>query len=210
MKWHPSSIGKIMTNARSKSEVLSETAKSYIKSIAKQDFYGYNIELNNKYIIKGIEQEQDSVNLLNAVRFTDYKKNKLRLESETMSGECDILLHDVIIDIKTSWSLETWPATAEDGDESVYEWQGRAYMHLYDKPIFELIYCMVSTDPNNDLGLLNQWDNMSLHRVDHIDPAKRITCIRYERDIELELAMLERLRHASEFYVQYINRLNNK
>ena len=45
-----------MINARSKSEVLSETAKSYIKSIAIQDFYGYNIELNNKYIIKGIEQ----------------------------------------------------------------------------------------------------------------------------------------------------------
>jgi hypothetical protein len=210
MKWHPSSIGKIMTNARSKSEVLSETAKSYIKSIAKQDFYGYNIELNNKYIIKGIEQEQDSIDLVNAVRFTDYKKNKVRLETELMTGECDILLDDTIIDIKTSWSLETWPATAEDGDESVYEWQGRAYMYLYDRPSFELIYCMVSTDPKNDFGLLNQWDNMSLHRVDHIDAAKRITVIRYERDIELELAMLERLRHASEFYVQYINKLNNK
>jgi hypothetical protein len=210
MKWHPSSIGKIMTNARSKSEVLSETAKSYIKSIAKQDFYGYNIELNNKYIIKGIEQEQDSIDLVNAVRFTDYKKNKVRLETELMTGECDILLDEAIIDIKTSWSLETWPATAEDGDESLYEWQGRAYMYLYDRPSFELIYCMVSTDPNNDFGLLNQWDNMSLHRVDHIDAAKRITVIRYERDIELELSMLERLRHASEFYVQYINKLNNK
>ena len=210
MKWHPSSIGKIMTSARSKSEVLSETAKSYIKSIAKQDFYGYNIELNNKYIIKGIEQEQDSIDLVNAVRFTDYKKNKVRLETQLMTGECDILLDDTIIDIKTSWSLETWPATAEDGDESLYEWQGRAYMYLYDRPSFELIYCMVSTDPKNDFGLLNQWDNMSLHRVDHIDAAKRITVIRYERDIELELAMLERLRHASEFYVQYINKLNNK
>jgi hypothetical protein len=210
MKWHPSSIGKIMTNARSKSEVLSETAKSYIKSIAKQDFYGYNIELNNKYIIKGIEQEQNSIDLVNAVRFTDYKKNKVRLETELMTGECDILLDDTIIDIKTSWSLETWPATVEDGDESLYEWQGRAYMYLYDRPSFELIYCMVSTDPQNDYGLLNQWDNMSLHRVDHIDAAKRITVIRYERDIELELAMLERLRHASEFYVQYINKLNNK
>ena len=101
MKWHPSSIGKIMTNARSKSEVLSETAKSYIKSIAKQDFYGYNIELNNKYIIKGIEQEQDSIDLVNAVRFTDYKKNKVRLETELMTGECDILLDDTIIDIKS-------------------------------------------------------------------------------------------------------------
>jgi hypothetical protein len=69
---------------------------------------------------------------------------------------------------------------------------------------------MVSTDPTNDLGLLTPWDNMSLHRVDHIDPAKRITVIKYERDMDLELAMLERLRHASEFYVQYVNVLNNK
>ena len=210
MKWHPSSIGKIMTNPRNKSEVLSETAKSYIKSIAKQDFYGYNIELNNKYIIKGIEQEQDSIKLLNDVRFTSYKKNKVRLETESMTGECDILLDDLIIDIKTSWSLETFPATSDDGDESLYEWQGRAYMYLYDRPSFELIYCMVSTDPTNDLGLLTPWDNMSLHRVDHIDPAKRITVIKYERDMDLELAMLERLRHASEFYVQYVNVLNNK
>jgi hypothetical protein len=127
-----------------------------------------------------------------------------------MSGECDILLDDLIIDIKTSWSLETFPATAEDGDESLYEWQGRAYMYLYDRPSFELIYCMVSTDPTNDLGLLTPWDNMSLHRVDHIDPAKRITVIKYDRDMDLELAMLERLRHASEFYVQYVNVLNSK
>jgi len=206
MKWHPSSIGKIMTNARSKSEILSETAKSYIKSVAKQDFFGYNVDLNNKYVIKGQEQEQDSINLLNAVRMTSYVKNDKRLINDIMTGECDILLDDHIIDIKTSWSLETFPALAEDGMNKDYEWQLRAYMYLYDRPTSELIYCMVTT--NDDL--LSQWDNLSLHRVDHIDPDKRITVIPFERDQDLESQMIEKLDAASELYVNYVNQLNNK
>jgi len=206
MKWHPSSIGKIMTNARSKSEILSETAKSYIKSVAKQDFFGYNVDLNNKYVIKGQEQEQDSINLLNAVRMTSYVKNDKRLINDIMTGECDILLDDHIIDIKTSWSLETFPALAEDGMNKDYEWQLRAYMYLYDRPTAELIYCMVTT--NDDL--LSQWDNLSLHRVDHIDPDKRITVIPFERDQDLESQMIEKLDAASELYMNYVNQLNNK
>ena len=206
MKWHPSSIGKIMTNARSKSEILSETAKSYIKSVAKQDFFGYNVDLNNKYVIKGQEQEQDSINLLNAVRMTSYVKNDKRLINDIMTGECDILLDDHIIDIKTSWSLETFPALAEDGMNKDYEWQLRAYMYLYDRPTAELIYCMVTT--NDDL--LSQWDNLSLHRVDHIDPDKRVTVIPFERDQDLESQMIEKLDAASELYMNYVNQLNNK
>lgn len=210
MKWRPSSIGKLMTKPRSKSEELSETAKSYIKSLAKQHFYGYDIELNNKYISKGLIQEQDSINLINAVRFTDYKKHTGRVETELMSGECDILLDDLIIDVKTSWSIETFPATKEDAEDSAYEWQGRGYMHLYDRDSFEVIHCMVSTDPKDEFNLLSPWDNLSLHRVDHIDPAKRITVVRYQRDLELELDMLTKLRYASEYYAQVMNELVNK
>lgn len=210
MKWRPSSIGKLMTKPRSKSEELSETAKSYIKSLAKQHFYGYDVELNNKYISKGLIQEQDSINLINAVRFTDYKKHTGRVETDLMSGECDILLDDLIIDVKTSWSIETFPATKEDAEDSAYEWQGRGYMHLYDRDSFEVIHCMVSTDPTGEHNLLSPWDNLSLHRVDHIDPAKRITVVRYQRDLELELDMLTKLRYASEYYAQVMNELVNK
>lgn len=199
-----------MTNARSKSEVLSETAKSYIRSLAKQNFYGYDIELDNKYIKKGILQENDSIALVNAVRFTNYKKNTTRIETNLMTGECDILLDDLIIDIKTSWSLETFPATSEEAEDSMYQWQGRAYMHLYEHDSFEVIHCMVSTDPTGEHGLLTPWDNLSIHRVDHIDPAKRITVNRYERDFDLETDMLERLKVATEYYYQYYSQLTNK
>ena len=205
MKWHPSSIGKLMTNGRGKNEV-GATAKSYIKQVAKENFYGYRSEINNKYIQKGLMQEQDSIDLLNTVRFEGYEKNTVRMVNEVMTGECDIITNDSIIDIKTSWSLDTFPVMAEDGYDTLYEWQLRAYMMLYDRPKAELIYCMVTT--SNEL--LNEWENLDIHRVDHIAPEKRITVLSFERNEDKEIEMLDRLKWASEYYDEYYSLLEAK
>lgn len=205
MKWHPSSIGKLMTNGRGKNEV-GATAKSYIKQVAKENFYGYRSEINNKYIQKGLMQEQDSIDLLNTVRFEGYIKNTVRMVNEFMTGECDIITNDSIIDIKTSWSLDTFPVMAEDGYDTLYEWQLRAYMMLYDRPKAELIYCMVTT--SNEL--LNEWENLDIHRVDHIAPEKRITVLSFERNEDKEIEMLDRLKWATEYYDEYYSLLEAK
>ena len=207
MKFRASQLGKLMTSSRTKGEVLGQTAKSYIIEKAKEDFYDYKVELTNKYLMKGIHQEQDSIDLLNAVRFESYKKNEKREENEWLTGSCDIITDELIIDVKTSWSLETFPATNyELKDLSLYEWQGRAYMWLYDMPTFELSYVMVSTADD----LLSDYDSYAIHKVDHIDPAKRITSIRFERDKELEIQMAVRLIEATQFYKEVINQLENK
>jgi len=207
MKFRASQLGKLMTSSRTKGEALGQTAKTYIIEQAKQDFYGYRTQLMNKYVLKGIEQEQDSIDLLNGVRFQNYLKNEQMAENEYLTGCCDIITEDSIIDIKTSWSLETFPATTfELKDLSDYEWQGRAYMWLYDRPLFELCYVMVSTHPE----FLSQYDPIDIHEVDHIDPAKRITSIIFHRDITLEIQMMEKLTAASLFYDQVLTQLNNK
>ena len=207
MKFRASQLGKLMTSSRTKGEALSQTAKSYIIQKAKEDFYDYKAELTNKYLMKGIHQEQDSIDLLNAVRFESYKKNEQRVENEWLTGSCDIITEDLIIDVKTSWSLDTFPATSyELKDISDYEWQGRAYMWLYDRPYFELSYVMVSTSPE----LLGEYENASIHYVEHIEPSKRITSIRFERDKELEIQMAERLILATEFYNEVLTQLKNK
>ena len=72
MKFRASQLGKLMTSSRTNGEVLGQTAKSYIIQKAKEDFYDYRTELTNKYILKGIHQEQDSIDLLNGVRFENY------------------------------------------------------------------------------------------------------------------------------------------
>ena len=206
MKFRASQLGKLMTNDRS-GKVMGQTAKNYIIEKAKEDFYEYRTELTNKYVMKGIHQEQDSIDLLNAVRFENYKKNEKRVENEWLSGCCDIITEDIIIDIKSSWSLETFPATSyELKDLSEYEWQGRAYMWLYDRPRFELCYVMVSTADD----ILSDYDSYAIHKVDHIDPAKRITSIRFERDKELEIQMAERLIEATKFYKEVLTQLQEK
>ena len=207
MKFRASLLGKLMTSSRTKGEALSQTAKSYIIQKAKEDFFEYRSELNNKYITKGLAQEQDSINLLNLVRLEDYKKNEERVENEWLSGCCDIITDTSIIDIKTSWSLDTFPATSyELKDTSDYEWQGRAYMWLYDMPSFELCYVMVTTAPE----IMGEYENGALHYVDHIAPEKRITSITFERDKEIEIQMAERLILATEFYKEVINQLERK
>jgi hypothetical protein len=207
MKFRASSLGKLMTSSRTKGEALSQTAKSYIIQKAKEDFFEYRSELNNKYITKGLAQEQDSINLLNLVRLEDYKKNEERVENEWLSGCCDIITDTSIIDIKTSWSLDTFPATSyELKDTSDYEWQGRAYMWLYDMPSFELCYVMVTTAPE----IMGEYENGALHYVDHIAPEKRITSITFERDKEIEIQMAERLILAIEFYNEVLTQLKNK
>jgi hypothetical protein len=207
MKFRASQLGKLMTSSRTKGEALSQTAKSYIIQKAKEDFFEYRSELNSKYITKGLAQEQDSIDLLNLVRLEDYKKNEERVENEWLSGCCDIITETSIIDIKTSWSLDTFPATNyELKDTSEYEWQGRAYMWLYDMPSFELCYVMVTTAPE----IMGDYENGALHYVDHIAPEKRITSITFARDKEIEIQMAERLILANEFYNEVLTQLNNK
>ena len=200
-----SSLAKLMTNPRNKSESLSETAKSYIKQVAKENFYGYTSKVETKQMRKGTEYEMESIALVNSVWFgSNFVKNQLRETQGYLSGHPDIITDDSIIDIKTSWSLETFPALAEDADS--YEWQVRGYMHLFNKPRAFVIFCMIDTDDE----LLTDWDNRDIHKVSHIDPTKRITVIQYDRDDVLEELMLSRLRDASEFYSQYMQQLNNK
>lgn len=200
-----SSLAKLMTNPRNKSESLSETAKSYIKQLAKENYYGYSTKIETKAMRKGTEYEMESIALVNSVWFgSNFVKNQTRETSTYLSGHPDIITDDAIIDIKTSWSLETFPALAEDADS--YEWQVRGYMHLFNKAKAYVIFCMIDTDDE----LLTDWDNRDIHKVAHIDPVKRITVVTYERDGVLEELMESRLRDASEFYSQYMQQLINK
>ncbi len=199
-----SSLPKIMVNSRTKG-ALSETAKSYIKSIAKQDYFGYTTELNNKYVTKGIQCEEQSIELLNDVLFTNYEKNTERKTTELLTGECDIYTPELIIDIKTSWSFDTFPATPSDINIKDYEYQLRGYMFLYDVERAALAYCMVNT-PSDLIG----YESEELHRVRDTPIQSLVTMLTIERDYQLEEEMLERSVAAIEYYQQYINQIHEK
>ena len=126
-----SSLGKIMTDPKG-SETLSVGAKTYIAKLAKEFVYGYEETITSKYMDKGIIMEDASIALYNSVNFTGYQKNTERKTNDWITGECDIFTGKQIIDIKTSWSLSTFPVTKAQAEDKDYEWQLRAYMMLWN------------------------------------------------------------------------------
>jgi hypothetical protein len=201
-KFRASSIAEIMTDPKSKAETLSVGAKTAVEKIAKQLVYGYDEEVSSKFMEKGILVEEQAIQLYNEVFFTNHAKNTQRRSNEWVTGECDIVTPSKIIDIKSSWSLSTFPATARAGEDKTYEWQGRVYMWLWGLEEFEVAYCLVNT-PDELIG----WESQDLHFVDHIAPELRVTRVAYRRDTALEEKMQERVIAANAYLNETVRRI---
>lgn len=207
IKFRASAIAEIMPDG--KGEELSVGAKTYLRAIAKEMVYGYQEKLTSKYLEKGDKCEQAAIDLYNRVHFTRHQKNVERRTNEWFTGEPDIIVpSQKIIDIKTAWSLCTFPATVEDvqaiAKKSGYDYQGRVYMQLFDEPTFEVAYCMVSTPAE-----LYKWEQAELHEVDHIDPSLRVTRYTIERDEKIEQKMIVKVEAAREYLAAAIERIRN-
>lgn len=194
-KFRASSLAEIMTDPKGKDEVLSVGAKTAIEKMAKEFVYGFDEQISNKYMEKGIIVEDQSIALYNEVFFTNHKKNSERKSNDWITGECDIATPDKIIDIKSSWSLTTFPATAAAGKNTTYEWQGRAYMWLWNVDAFEVAYCLVNT-PDELIG----YEQQELHYVDNIAPELRVTRVQYARDRSLEDKIKMRVEAANKYF----------
>lgn len=196
-------LGKIMTEPKDKKEILSVGAKTYLNQLAKESVYEYRPLIKSKYLDKGIICEDEAIRLYNEVYFTDLVKNTERRNNGLISGECDLYIPEKRgIDIKCSWSLDTFPVLTEDCHDKDYEWQCRGYMMLFDVPVWDVAYCLVST-PDELI-----WEGEEdLHYVDHIDPVMRITTIRYERDLALEDKIKEKASAAITYIAETKKRI---
>jgi len=199
-----SALSTIMTDGKGKDE-LSVGAKTYVAKLAKEFIYGYDERVTSKYMDKGIQVEDESIDLYNAVHLTSHAKNTERRNNEWITGEADIVADDRIIDIKSSWCLTTFPVLADQGEDKSYEWQLRAYMMLWDKPRADIAYCLVST-PADLIG----WENKSLHQVDHINRELRVTVVPYVRNFEMEYKIKVKVEAARVYYDQVIQEISKQ
>ena len=203
MKFRCSSLGKLMAEPRSKSEgVLSVGAKTYIRELAAQEIFGVEFEVSSKAIEKGIEVEGDAIDLLNSVRGLSLFKNTERKSNEFITGECDLFDAEAKRghDIKSSWSIATFPITVADCEDRLYEWQMRGYMALWDADEWEVNYCLVDT-PDRLIG----FEPMQLHVVSHLPEWMRVTTWTVKRDLEKEAAIYEKVKAANEYLNSVIN-----
>ena len=111
-----SAIGSIMTDPRSKSDILSKTTISYLQEWATQEIYGRRKEIKSKYFDKGNMVEAESIEFITHNLQLPFltMKNEALFENEYLTGTPDVILEDEIIDVKNSWDCFTFPLFEAD------------------------------------------------------------------------------------------------
>jgi hypothetical protein len=146
-----SSLGYIMTDARSKSEPISETCKTHLIDVYVSNKYGRQTDIQSRYIEKGNMVEEDSITLYSRVKKTFFKKNEYSLSNEFIKGTPDLFVGleiteaEQIIDIKSSWDIYTFFRVHTQTLNKQYYWQLQGYMALTGAKSAKLVYCLVNT-----------------------------------------------------------------
>lgn len=186
---------------------LSETAKTHVKQLVIESVYGFGRSISNKYTRKGQMMEDEAISSVGLVTGDFLFKHEGRVENDFISGECDVLLPNGIVDTKCSWSADTFPWFYDDAvkavKESGYDWQMRGYMWLYDRPAAEVIYVLLPTP----VDLLGFGDDPYDHttRVEGIPLERRIQRVRVERDADLEQQIAEKVALARDYMTELYN-----
>lgn len=201
-----SSLHKLIGDGRSKAAVISDTAKSAIRDIVKEDLYGFRSFTGNQYTQKGNLLEDLAIEMSGKMRFRNYQKHVGRVENELITGECDVLdlERKLIIDTKCTWDIGTHPFFQDEAMEKVkkagYDVQMQAYMWLYDCEVANIDFWLFPCPPE----LLNGWDDIDqlVHLVEKIDIRERKTTVIIERDEAIIQKIKDKIPHCQNYYEQ--------
>jgi hypothetical protein len=163
-----SSVGYLMVDPQSKADkeagMLSKTAQRHLLDVYIAEKYGRKRDIQTKQMKKGIEVEDQSIELLNKLWSTNYEKNQDRYTNGFITGHPDILDSGKVIDIKSSYDLWTFLGNLPDKLDSLYYWQLMSYMWLTGATKGYIAYCL----SNTPFGIIEQEKRYLLNRMDVI------------------------------------------
>jgi hypothetical protein len=196
-KIRASASGKIMTNARSKSELLSETTKTYVKEWLIEKIYGIRKEIKSKYLTKGLKLEDTAID--KAIEWLDLPftlKNEKFFEDDFFCGTPDLIVDNVVYDIKCSWDAFTFPLFETEIPNKDYFYQLQVYMHLTGCRKAVLTYVLLNTPEE-----LTYEDK---HNYDNMDKKYRIKTFEIDYSEEVIADLQQRVTNIRE-YLKTIN-----
>ena len=216
-----------MTSPRSKSEILSQTAKTYVEEQVLLAKYGIVKTFNSRYTDKGNLVEDESIKLASDVLDLGFiLKNDEHFSNDWVMGTPDVNTDDILLDVKSSWDATTFPFFATEIPTKDYYYQLQGYMWLTGKQKSLLVYCLVNTplDMVQDEIRRAHWNANLLeesldlidevqkrHNFDHIPDNRRVKVFEVERDDEVIEQIKERVELYREYYETLYNFLwNNK
>lgn len=146
-KFRCSDLGKLMVNPRKKTDTLSATTRNFLHEKHAETIFGKSKEIQSKYLSKGIQVEEDAIEMLNTITGKKYAKNEDMFHNDMITGTPDIN-GDSLIDIKSSWDFSTFPMHEEKLSNRDYYWQMHGYMELTGHKESTVAYCLVDTPKN--------------------------------------------------------------
>ena len=136
-------------------ELLPQTMKTELRKIHRMEKYNRTFTITNKFMQKGIAQEEEAITALQTYRkdvlgiMTYFTKNKKRKHNGFISGECDLTDTNNFddckegFDINCSWELDTFPYKNDPLDFN-YELQNQGYMWLSGAEKWTTCYVLVN------------------------------------------------------------------
>jgi len=223
MKIRCSSIGKIMTNPKTKGEKLSQTTKTYLQEFAVEEVYAIRKEFSSRYTDKGNEVEELSIALCNDVLNLGFiYKNEEHFSNDWISGTPDVNTDEILLDVKSSWDATTFPFFDTELKNKDYLYQLQGYLWLTNKTEALLCYCLIDTplqivedeirrehwkasliEESLDLRAFVQ----SKHTFGHIPKEKRLKTFKIVKDDVIIENIKTRIEECREYYDNLLNNL---
>lgn len=154
-KIRASAFSKIMTEPKEKAAKdageLSQTAKTYLKELYIEQFWGLSRDLQNKFVDKGRLVEEEMITHLCRLDKVLYEKNTIQLYNDWFTGTPDIFLgQDIenanyVIDGKSSWSAWTFISKLGEKLDKEYWTQMQIYLNLCNCEAGEISFVLCNT-----------------------------------------------------------------
>lgn len=141
-----SGISEIMTNPKSKADLISVGAKTHCDKWIKGQLFDRKPSFFSKQTAKGNIVEDESIDFVaDLLSIPKLEKNKIHFSDEFCQGTPDLLTSDLVIDMKNSWTWETFPILKDEVPETAYYWQLQGYMRITGTNHAKLIYTLTDT-----------------------------------------------------------------
>jgi len=184
--------------------VLSTGCTTYLKEWYAEEKYGGRQDIQSKYTTKGHLCEDEAIGVIEEMygEFGEIMaKNEERRDNGWITGEADVV-SSIIYDAKCPWDGKTFLDSVCAPHSTLYVWQMRGYMFLWDKPEAKVCYVLLDTPEDANYGEEVVFS--------HIPVEERFYSFSVTRDEEIEKKIKERILLCRKWLSEYDNRINSK
>ena len=216
MKIRCSALGRLMTAPRNKTELLSQTAKSYIQELVLEHKYGIKKEFSSRYTDKGLQCEDEAITLVNDVLGLGFIfKNEEHFQNDWITGTPDVNTNEILLDIKCSYEASTFPFFETEIPTPAYFYQLQGYLWLTGKTEALLCYCLINTPIEivEDEVRREHWKHKVIdedleirdfvqkkHNFDQIPDNRKVKVFKVERDETIISEIQNKVEEARIYY----------